>query len=415
MTAAGAGPSRAARVRWLLGGLLFLVTVINYVDRQVFSILAPDLQDAIGWSELDYSRIVNAFQLAYAVSMAVSGRVLDRLGARLGLAAAVVWWSLAEAAHALARTPLGFGAARFALGVGEAANFPAALKAVTEVFRPEERALATGLFNSGVAFGTIAASVGVPLVAAAYGWRATFVVTGALGLAWLPLWWFAYRPAPAAAVARSAALPWRRLLRLRQTWAYAVTKSLGDPVWWFYLFWLPKYLAAQFHVRGTAVIPYLAAVYVAADVGCLAAGGLSSILVRRGLSINAARKGTMALLALVMTPAVIAAGRLDDPRLAIALIALACGAHQAWSTMVFTVATDLFPQGGVGSVSGFGGFVAGMVSILAAEAIGRVLNADATLYRPIFVAAGLVYPVALGVLHALSPRLEPARLDAATA
>ena len=163
------------------------------------------------------------------------------------------------------------------------------------------------------------------------------------------------------------------------------------------------------------MIPYLAAVYVAADVGCLAAGYLSSLLVRRGLSINAARKGTMALLALVMTPAVIAAGWLDDPRLAIALIALACGAHQAWSTMVFTVATDLFPQGGVGSVSGFGGFVAGMVSILAAEAIGRVLNADATLYRPIFVAAGLVYPVALGVLHALSPRLEPARLDAATA
>jgi ACS family hexuronate transporter-like MFS transporter len=407
---------RTARRRWVLGGLLFLVTVINYVDRQVFSILAPELQDTIGWTELDYSRIVNAFQFAYAITMVLSGRVLDRIGARIGLAASVVWWSLAEAAHALARTPLAFGFARFALGVGEAANFPAALKAVTELFRPEERALATGLFNSGVAFGTVTASIGVPLLSAAFGWRATFVATGALGLLWLPFWWLSYRSASPTEAAGAAQAPrepapsWRQLLRTRQTWAYALTKSLGDPIWWFYLFWLPKYLAAQFHVRGTAVIPYLTAVYVAADIGCLVAGGLSSALVRHGFSLNGARKGTMALLALIMTPTVIVAGSLDDPRLAIALIAVACGAHQAWSTMVFTVATDLFPRQGVGSVSGFGGFVAGMVSIGAAELIGRVLNTDATLYRPIFVAAGLLYPIALGVLHWLSPRLEPARL-----
>jgi ACS family hexuronate transporter-like MFS transporter len=411
------GHDRTARRRWLLGGMLFLVTVINYVDRQAFSILAPDLQDAIGWTELDYSRIVNAFQIAYAVAMVLSGRVLDRIGARIGLAASVVWWSLAEAAHALARTPVGFGLARFALGVGEAANFPAALKAVTEVFRPEERALATGLFNSGVAFGTVAASIGVPLLAAAFSWRATFVATGALGLLWLPFWWLGYRPASTTEMAgapeapRERAPSWRHLLRLRQTWAYAVTKSLADPIWWFYLFWLPKYLAAQFQVRGTAVIPYLTAVYLAADVGCLVAGALSSGFVRRGFSLNAARKGTMALLALVMTPTVMVAGSLDDPRLAVALIAVACGAHQAWSTMIFTVATDLFPRQGVGSVAGLGGFVAGMVSILAAEAIGRVLNTDATLYRPIFVVAGLLYPIGLAALQWLSPRLEPARLD----
>ncbi len=196
------------------------------------------------------------------------------------------------------------------------------------------------------------------------------------------------------------------MLRLRQTWAYALTKSLGDPIWWFYLFWLPKYLAAEFDVRGTAVIPYLTAVYVAADVGCLGAGWLSSVLLKRGFSLNVARKGTMALLACIMTPTVIVAGTLDDPRLAIALIAVACGAHQAWSTMVFTMATDLFPSRMVGSVSGFGGFVAGIVSIVAAESIGRVLEVDATLYLPIFVAAGLIYPVALGVFHLLSPRME---------
>jgi len=401
------------RGRWYIGGLLFVVTVINYVDRQVFSILAPDLQESIGWSELDYSRIVNAFQLAYAVSMLGAGRLLDRIGARIGLAAAVVLWSAAELAHAFARSAVGFGVARFALGVGEAANFPAALKAVTEWFDDRDRALATGLFNSGVALGTILASIGVPLIAAAFGWQAAFLTTGVMGLLWLPFWWHAYRvggarPQVTAAPSTSPPWRWRDLLGLRQTWAYVVTKSFGDPVWWFYLFWLPKFLAAQFDVRGTAVIPYLTAVYLSADVGCLVAGWFSSSLVKRGWSINIARKGTMALLVVIMTPAVIVAGTLDDPRLAIALIAVACGAHQAWSTMVFTVATDLFPSGAVGSVSGLGGFVAGMVSIVAAELIGRVLNTDPTWYLPIFVTAGVIYPVALLTLHVLTPRMEVA-------
>jgi ACS family hexuronate transporter-like MFS transporter len=397
------------RRRWLIGVLLFLATVLNYVDRQVFSILAPDLQRDIGWSELDYSRIVNAFQLAYALALLGVGGVLDRVGAKVGLAWSMALWSLAAAAHALARTPLGFGVARFALGVTEAANFPAGLKAITEWFPAQERALVTGLFNSGVALGIVFASIGVPLLAAAFGWRATFVVTASLGLCWLPFWLSAYRKGPRAGAAqpRERAPPWRELLKYRQTWAYAITKSLGDPIWWFYLFWLPKYLAAEFGVRGTAVIPYLTAVYVSADVGCLGAGWLSSVLVKRGMGVNAARKGTMAFLACIMTPSVMVAGTLDDPRLAIALIALACGAHQAWSTMVFTTATDLFPSRMIGSVSGFGGFVAGMVSIVAAESIGRVLETDATWYLPIFVAAGLIYPLALGVFHLLSPRMEP--------
>ena len=405
------------RARWLLAGLLFLITVLNYLDRQVFSILAPDLQDSIGWSELDYSRMINAFQLAYAITMVLSGRLLDRIGARLGLAASVVLWSVAEAAHAFARTPLGFGVARFALGAGEAANFPAALKAVTEWFPADERALATGLFNSGVALGTIVASIGVPLTVAAYGWRAAFVATGLLGLLWVPFWWFGYgRQARVVTTVTSSSasadppISWQALLGFRQTWAYALTKSLSDPIWWFYLFWLPKYLAAAFSVRGTDVIPYLTAVYVSADAGCLAAGWLSSAAVKRGWSLNAARKGTMGLLAAIMTPAVIVAGTLHDPRLAIALIAIACGAHQAWSTMVFTMATDLFPSRAVGSVSGFGGFVAGIVSIGVAEAVGRVLDRDATAYMPIFIAAGVLYPLALGVFHLLSPKMEPARM-----
>jgi ACS family hexuronate transporter-like MFS transporter len=333
--------------------------------------------------------------------MLVSGRVLDRIGARIGLAASVVIWSVAEAFHAFVRTPFGFGAARFVLGAGEAANFPAALKAVTEWFPARERALATGLFNSGVALGTVIASIGVPLMAARWGWRATFIATGVLGLLWVPFWLATYRSRPAPASITSAerrpeVVSWRALLGLRQTWAYALTKSLGDPIWWFYLFWLPKYLSAEFRVRGTDAIPYLTAVYICADVGCLAAGWISSALMTRGWSVNAS--------------AVIVAGTLHDPRLAVALIAIACGAHQAWSTMVFTVATDLFPSEAVASVSGLGGFVAGLVSIGAAEGIGRVLDRDATLYLPIFVVAGLLYPVALGVFHLLSPRMEPAQL-----
>ena len=398
-----------SRRRWLIGGLLFLVTVLNYVDRQVFSILAPDLQEEIGWSELDYGRMVIAFQVAYAVSMMASGRVLDRIGTRLGLGLAVVVWSVAAAGHAFARSAFGFGLARFLLGLGEAANFPAAVKAVAEWFPARERALATGVFNSGVALGTIIASISVPLLAAAMGWQATFLATGAVGLLWLPLWWTAYRDHPAATgptETAASATSWRDVLGYRQTWVYAFLKCLADPIWWFYLFWLPKFLAEQFAVRGTDVIPYLTAVYVAADIGCLIGGWLSSALVARGWSINWARKGPMALLAVIMTPSVIVAGLATNPWVAIGLIALACGAHQAWSTLVFTIAGDLFPSRLVGSVVGVGGFAAGLASIVAAESIGRVLDADASLYLPIFVAAGLLYPSSLALFHRLSPRME---------
>lgn len=410
----GPGPGHAlGRTRWYIAGLLFLVTVLNYVDRQVFSILAPDLQDAIGWSELDYGHIVIAFQLAYSVAMVASGRVLDRIGTKLGLALAVVVWSLAEIGHAVARSPLGFGLARFALGVGEAANFPAAIKAVAEWFPTRERALATGLFNSGVALGTIVASISVPLMAASFDWPATFVATGTIGFLWLPVWWALYRDRGRRPSEASTSPVWRDLLGYRQTWAYALTKSLADPIWWFYLFWLPKFLAEQFGVRGTDVIPYLTAVYVSADLGCIAGGWLSSALVARGFSLNRARKGTMGLLALVMSPAVLVAGSAADPWVAVGLIALACGAHQAWSTLVFTMAGDLFPSHAVGSVAGFGGFFAGLVSIVTAELTGQVLEQDPTHYFPIFVAVALLYPIGLAVFHVLSPRMEMAAVGPA--
>jgi ACS family hexuronate transporter-like MFS transporter len=271
------------------------------------------------------------------------------------------------------------------------------------------------------------ASIAVPLLAASFGWQAAFIVTGTLGLLWIPAWWMLYneRDAHPRLSARERAFieagavretrtstrySWMSLLGYRQTWAYALTKSLGDPIWWFYLFWLPKFLGEEHGIRGVDVIPYLTTVYVAADVGCLVGGYASSWLVKRGWNVNWARKTTMSLLAMIMTPTVILAGFADDPRLAIVLIAIACGCHQAWSTLVFTIASDLFPSGAAGSVAGIGGFVAGMVSIVAAELTGRLLDKDPSYYLPVFIIAGLLYPVGLAVFHLLSPRMKVAVL-----
>ena len=414
-------------LRWYIAGLLFLATTINYVDRQVFSILAPDLQKEIGWSELDYARIVIAFQLSYAVMLLVSGRILDRIGTKLGFALAIVAWSVAEVGHAFARTPLGFGIARFFLGLGEAANFPAAVKTVAEWFPASERALATGIFTSGVALGAVLAPIIVPLLAAAWGWQMAFVSTGVVGLIWLAGWWLLYgdpRTHPRLSAAERslitadeaptppAQIPLGRLLRLRETWAYAVPKALADPIWWFYLFWLPKFLATEHGIRGTAVIPYLTVVYIAADVGAIGAGWLSSRMMKRGWSLNRARKVTMIGLAAVMMPSVVLASQTEQVWPAMLLIALACGCHQAWATMLFTITADLFPRNGAGSVTGIGGCVAGFASIVTAELTGQVLNRDPGLYVPMFVTAAALYPISLFVLHRLSPRLAPANLGA---
>ena len=414
-------------LRWYIAGLLFLATTINYVDRQVFSILAPDLQKEIGWSELDYARIVIAFQLSYAVMLLVSGRILDRIGTKLGFALAIVAWSVAEVGHAFARTPLGFGIARFFLGLGEAANFPAAVKTVAEWFPASERALATGIFTSGVALGAVLAPIIVPLLAAAWGWQMAFVSTGVVGLIWLAGWWLLYgdpRTHPRLSAAERslitadqaptppAQIPLGRLLRLRETWAYAVPKALADPIWWFYLFWLPKFLATEHGIRGTAVIPYLTVVYIAADVGAIGAGWLSSRMMKRGWSLNRARKVTMIGLAAVMMPSVVLASQTEQVWPAMLLIALACGCHQAWATMLFTITADLFPRNGAGSVTGIGGCVAGFASIVTAELTGQVLNRDPGLYVPMFVTAAALYPISLFLLHRLSPRLAPANLGA---
>ncbi|HEY7059112.1 MAG TPA: MFS transporter [Vicinamibacterales bacterium] len=414
--------SKIGSFRWVVCGLLFAATTINYIDRQVLGILAPDLQREIGWSELDYGRIVIAFQISYAVMMLFWGRILDKIGTKLGLAIAVAWWSVAAMGTAFARSAMTFGAARFLLGVGEAANFPASIKTVAEWFPKSERAFSTGIFNAGTNVGAVLAPIMVPLLAAAWGWQSAFIVTGALGFIWLAVWWVTYQPTevhPRLSAAERAYIldgadeplvektPLSRILGLRQLWAFAMGKLLTDPVWWFYLFWLPKFLAQEHGVRGVALIPYLTTVYIVADIGSVAGGYLSSALIKRGWTVNAARKTTLAIFA-ALIPSVIIAPQVRSAWVAVALIGLATSCHQAWSANLFTLASDMFPRRAVGTAVGFGGFAGGVGGILIAEFAGRVLQADPSYYQPMFVVAGLAYFVALAVIQILAPRLEPA-------
>jgi MFS transporter, ACS family, aldohexuronate transporter len=412
------------RYRWAICALLFFATTINYVDRQVLGILAPDLQKEIGWTELDYGRIVIAFQVSYALMMLVWGGILDRIGTKLGLGLAVTWWSLAAMGTALARSAMGFGVARFMLGVGEAANFPASIKTVAEWFPKSERALATGIFNAGTNIGAILAPIAVPLIAARWGWRPAFVLTGAIGFLWLLAWAAFYFPVanhprlrPAerdfirdgADEPTVAKVPLSEVLGTRQLWAFALGKMLTDPIWWFYLFWLPKFLVAEHGIRGTAIIPYLTTVYLISDAGSVFGGYLSSAFIKRGWPVNRARKTAMGIFAAIV-PTVIVASQTRSAWTAVLLIGLATACHQGWSANIFTLASDMFPRRAVGTVVGFGGFAGGVGGILIAEFAGRVLNANPKYYLPMFVVAGSAYLIALAVVHAMAPRLEPARL-----
>lgn len=415
---------RIGKFRWVICALLFFATTINYIDRQVLGILAPVLQREIGWSELDYGRIVIAFQVSYAVMMLVWGKILDRVGTKLGLGIGVAWWSLAGMATALANTAMGFGFARFLLGVGEAANFPASIKTVAEWFPKSERAFATGIFNSGTNIGAIVAPISVPLIAAAWGWRMAFILTGALGFVWLIFWWALYytakehprlHPAERKFILDGLDEPLTskvsmgEVLGTRQLWAFALGKMLTDPVWWFYLFWLPKFLDRQHGIQGVALIPYLTTVYLIADAGSIFGGYLSSTLIKRGYTVNQARKIAMGLFAGII-PSVIFASQTDSAWTAVLLIGLATACHQGWSANLFTLTSDMFPRRAVGTVVGFGGFMGGIGGILIAEFAGRVLNRDPSYYLPMFIVGGTLYLIALAVIHLLAPRLEPVQL-----
>jgi MFS transporter, ACS family, aldohexuronate transporter len=410
--------------RWTICALLFFATTINYIDRQVLGILAPVLEDEMGWSEVEYGAIVSWFTFAYGLGFLVMGRLLDRIGVRKGFALAIVSWSLAAMAHAFARGAGGFSIARAALGLGESGNFPGAIKATAEWFPRRERAFATGIFNAGSNVGAIAAPLLVPWITLTWGWEWAFIVTGALGFVWLAFWLALYRdpehhprvsPAEMALIRSdppesTASVSWLRLLRHRQTWAFFLGKLITDPVWWFYLFWLPKYLDSRWDVQLAGLAAPLVVIYLVADVGSVGGGWLSGALIKRGWSVNAGRKTAMLIAALLIVPTMLApmAGSMW---MAVAIVSVAAAAHQWWSANLFTLVSDTFPRRAVASVVGIGGFAGAMGGFAFQRATGYVLEATGSNYSIIFTVCGLAYVVALGIIHLLVPRLEPANLD----
>jgi ACS family hexuronate transporter-like MFS transporter len=414
---------RVGSYRWLVCALLFSAATVNYVDRQVIGVLKPVLQRDLGYTEIDYGNIVTAFQAAYAIGMLTMGRLMDRLGTRRGFSIAVCLWSIAAAAHALASTVVGFSVARFALGFGEAGMFPAALKTVAEWFPKQERALATGIFNSGTNIGAIVCPLLVPWLASRFGWQAAFLVTGALGGLWLVLWLVVYVPLAqnqrVSAAERAyiqhgsappgAAVAWRALLPHRQTWAYALAKFLTDPFWWLYLFWIPDFLHKRHGLNLLQVGAPLVVIYLLSDVGSVAGGWLSSRLMARGLSVNRARKTALLLCALAVTP-ISFASRVNDLWQAVLLIGLATAAHQGFSANLFTLSTDLFPARAVGSAVGIGGLAGAVGGMLIAQVAGHILSLAGS-YTLLFACAAFAYLFALGLIHVLAPTLTPVEFE----
>jgi len=410
------------RVRWLICGLLFFAATVNYMDRQVIALLKPTLQVRFGWTEIGYGNIVFAFTLAYGVGSLLVGKLIDRLGTRKGFSLAVLFWSIAAMAHASARSVVQFAAARVSLGIGESGSFPSSIKVVAEWFPKRERAVATGIFNSGTNVGAIVTPLIVRWLMQRFGWQMAFIATGALGLVWIAAWLALYqRPEESKMVSAgelaliksdppepAVPIPWLILLIRRQAWAVALGKFFTDPIWWVYLFWMPDFLNRNLHLDLKGMALPLFVIYSGASVGSLGGGWLSSSLLERGWSVNSSRKTAMLVCALAVTPIMLAA-RTGNAWVAVGLVALAAGAHQGWSANIYTLASDMFPRAAVGSVVGFGTLTGTIGSMMIAKIVGFVLQRTGS-YVPVFVMAGSAYLVALLFVQALAPRLERAKI-----
>lgn len=408
-------PLSIGSVRWRICALLFFANTINYMDRQVLSFLAPLLQVKIGWTEAQYSYIVVAFQAAYALGLLFVGGFIDWVGVRVGYAITIVVWSAAAVSHSLARTALSFGISRFFLGLGESGNFPAAIKTVAEWFPKRERALATGLFNSGTSVGAILVPLTVPWIVSHLGWQAAFLFTGGFSLIWLICWWTTYRnPEHHAklsahemahirsdAFESSAKVPWSRVLGFRQCWALVIGKGMTDPVWWFLLFWLPKYFASAFGLKLTGLALPIMTIYIAAAFGSIFGGWLPVLGLKLGLGIRAARRTAMLICAIAVLP-IMLVGSLHSLWTIVAVISLAGAAHQGWSANIFTVVSDVFPRAAVGSVTGIAGFGGALGGMIVAYVVGVVLEHYHT-YSGIFIVAGMAYLVAWIILQVMIP------------
>lgn len=424
--------SPALQGRWTICAMLFVATTINYMDRQVLSILRPFLNGQVhviqplihGWptsertismNEIQYGYIVWAFQIAYALGVIFAGRLVDRLGCRRGYPIVTGIWSISAMSHALVTSVTGFGIARFFLGLGESGNFPAAIKATAEWFSAKERALATGIFNSGAGVGAILAPFIVPTVMMHFGWRASFLVTGVFSAAWIVWWSIRYRkPSVSSDLSCDAVTPavsnvsWWKLLRYRQVWAFVQGKFLTDCVWWFYLFWLPGYLHTRFKLDLSHIGTPLIIVYVVSTIGSVFGGWLPKGYMRFGMQLKSARLATMLTCACLVVP-IAFAGNLSSEWTAVALLCLATSAHQGWSANIFTTVSDMFPAEYVGTVVSFGqvgGAIGGSIFALIA---GHILQFTHS-YVPLFIFSGAAYLIALALLRILAPGLKPVAL-----
>jgi ACS family hexuronate transporter-like MFS transporter len=421
---------RVGRYRWVICALLFAATAINYIDRQTIGVLKPTLQAELKWTEVSYADIVFWFQAAYAIGYLGFGPIIDRIGARAGYAVAFSIWTLAHIGHGFVHSITQFAVMRFTLGLGESGGFPASLKAVSEWFPQKERALAVGIFNAGANVGAIVTPLVVPAITLVWGWRAAFVVTGVATFVWLIAWLAVYRnpgvhpklsPAELAYIRAgddvssptvSAPVSWSKLLRVRETWAYALGKFLTDPIWWLYLFWLPDFLSKRYNLDLKSFGPPLVAIYLLSDIGSVVGGWGSSRLMKAGRSANTARKVTMLICALAVTP-IVFAQFVNELWMAVAIIGVATAAHQAWSANLMTLPSDMFPRVAVGSVVGIGGTAGAVGGMLMSKYNGYILDVFGS-YQPIFALAGGAYLAGIAVIHFLSPTLTRVAEEAVT-
>jgi len=434
-----ASKAQIGKYRWTILALVFFATTVNYLDRNVISLLKDDyLEKIFNWTETDYANIVVAFQVSYAIGMLGVGWFIDKVGTKLGYAISLLVWSLAAIGHAFAGNTAGFVVARSVLGISESGNFPAAIKTVAEWFPKKERALATGIFNSGTNVGAIIAPLTVPLIAASFGWEWAFIITGAFGLLWLFFWFIIYeKPETNKKLSKTELeyilsdkeennssntkekVSWFKLLTFKQTWAFVIGKFLTDPIWWFYLFWLPSFLNKQYGMTKTDLALPIAVVYTMTTFGSIFGGWLSGYFIGKGWEVYKARKTAMLVFALSVTPIVFAnyLGQFSH-WFAILIIGLAASSHQAWSANIFTTASDMFPKKAVASITGIGGMAGGVGGILIAKIAGalfdhfKALGSLETGYFIMFIICGSAYLLAWAIFYLiLVPKRQEVILD----
>lgn len=420
--------------RWVVVVLLFFATTINYIDRQVIGLLKPTLEREFQWTETDYGNIIMAFSAAYMVGLLVFGKFIDQIGTKAGYTLSVIVWSAAAMLHGVVKGNLGFGAVRALLGLGESGNFPAAIKSVAEWFPKKERALATGLFNSGASIGAVTTPIIVPLILASFGWRAAFIITGALGFIWLVFWLIVYQvPSRKKGITPEefkyihsdtdvveerggAKVKLLQLITIPQTWAFIIGKFLTDPIWWFFLFWLPSYFSSTFNLDLTKPSLQLGVIYLTTTFGSIGGGYLSSWLIKKGWTVYKARRVSMLIFALCVIP-IMAARFTTNIWGAVALISLAAAAHNAWSANIFTMVSDMFPKRAISSVIGIGGMAGSAGGILFPLLAGHLLDAykrkgDITVgYSMLFLICGSAYLLAWFIIQFLTSKTKPVKLD----